>query len=343
VKKLLNTLYVSTPNTFLALDGKNVVVKREGEVLLRVPLHNLEGIVAFGYLGASPALMGACAESRIALSFLSDSGRFLASVVGTEQGNVLLRRKQYRVANEEPECIPIVRNLLTGKLYNSRWVLERALRDHPLRVDEVRLKAASAALAGSLFRLQDADSIDSLRGIEGDAATSYFSVFDELILQNKDDFCFATRSRRPPLDKINAMLSFAYSLLASEAAAALSAVGLDPFVGFLHKDRPGRRSLALDLMEELRPVYADRFVLSLINNRKIKARDFLQKENGATLMEDDARKTFLTAWQNRKQEVITHPFLKEKVEWGLLPHVQALLLARFLRGDLDEYPPFLWK
>jgi CRISPR-associated protein Cas1 len=343
VRKLLNTLYVSTPDAFLALDGQNVVVKHEKDTLLRVPLHNLESIVTFGYLGASPALMGACADNKIALSFLSDTGRFLAGITGIEQGNIVLRRTQYRAADEEASCLGIVRNLLTGKLYNSRWVLERALRDHPLRIDEAKINEASMSISNSISRLRSSDSVDSLRGIEGDAAMRYFSVFNELILQNKEDFLFKSRNRRPPLDRINALLSFAYALLASETAAALSAVGLDPFVGFLHRDRPGRRSLALDLMEELRPVYADRFVLSLINNRQVKARGFLQKENGATLMDDDTRKAFLTAWQNRKQETITHPFLKEKVEWGLLPHVQALLLARFLRGDLDEYPPFLWK
>jgi CRISPR-associated protein Cas1 len=287
--------------------------------------------------------MGACAENKIALSFLSESGRFLAGVTGVERGNVILRRTQYRIADEDASCCGIVRNLLIGKLYNSRWVLERALRNHPLRIDEAKVKEASISIDNSINHLQIADSVDSLRGIEGDAAMQYFSVFDELILQNKGDFSFENRNRRPPLDKVNAMLSFAYTLLASEAAAALNAAGLDPFVGFLHRDRPGRRSLALDLMEELRPVYSDRFVLSLINNRQVKASGFLQKENGATLMDDDTRKLFLTAWQNRKQEVIMHPFLKEKVEWGLLPHVQALLLARFLRGDLDEYPPFLWK
>jgi CRISPR-associated protein Cas1 len=343
MRKLLNTLYVSTPDAFLALDGQNVVVRCEKEVRLRVPLHNLEGIVAFGYLGASPALMGACADSKISLSFLSDTGRFLAGVTGVEQGNVILRRTQYRSADDEASCCGIVRNLLIGKLYNSRWVLERALRDHPLRIDETRVRNASASIANSINRLQAVDSLDSLRGIEGDAAVQYFSVFNELILQSKEDFCFENRNRRPPLDRVNALLSFAYALLASETAAALSAVGLDPFVGFLHRDRPGRRSLALDLMEELRPVYSDRFVLSLINNRQVKAGGFLQKESGATLMDDDTRKLFLTAWQNRKQEVIVHPFLKEKIEWGLLPHVQALLLARFLRDDLDEYPPFLWK
>jgi CRISPR-associated protein Cas1 len=343
MRKLLNTLYVSTPETYLALDGLNVVVKKEGVTLLRVPLHNLESIVSFGYIGASPALMGACAEKGIALSFMTEHGRYLASITGTARGNVVLRRTQYRLADDEGACLRTASNMLIGKLFNGRWVLERATRDHPMRVDNDRLKAAASALVTSIGQLRTAQTLDSLRGIEGDAATQYFSVFDELILQNKDDFFFRNRNRRPPLDRVNAMLSFAYSLLESEVAAALSAVGLDPYVGFLHRDRPGRRSLALDLMEELRPVYADRFVLSMINNRQVAANDFLQKESGATILTDDARKSFLTAWQNRKQESIQHPFLKEKLEWGLVPHAQALLLARHLRGDLDEYPPLLWK
>jgi CRISPR-associated protein Cas1 len=343
MKKLLNTLYITTPDIYLALDGENVVARNNDETSLRVPLHNLEGIVTFGYLGVSPALMGACAERKIALSFLSNNGIFLASVVGQEQGNVLLRRTQYRMADDEHISAAIARNMLIGKLYNSRWVLERAVRDHEMRVDTERLKAASVSLAKSIEQLRETNTLDSLRGIEGEAATRYFEVLDELILQEKDDFFFHYRNRRPPIDRINAMLSFAYSLLSSEMASALSAVGPDPFVGFLHRDRPGRRSLALDLMEELRSVFADRFVLSMVNTRQVCATDFLQKENGAMLMKDDARKVFLSAWQNRKQERIEHPFLKEKIEWGLVPHVQALLLARFIRGDLDEYPPFLWK
>jgi CRISPR-associated protein Cas1 len=343
MKKLLNTLYVTKPDAYLSLDGENVVILSEGEQLLRVPLHNLEGIVAFGYTGASPALMGACCERQISLSFMSKSGRFLASVLGVEQGNVLLRRTQYRVADDDIASLGIARNMLVGKLFNSRWVLERAVRDHAMRVDATGLKNISASIAKSISQLRESASKDSLRGIEGEAATRYFSVFDELILQNKEEFYFKGRSRRPPLDKVNAMLSLTYVLLASEVASALSAVGLDPFVGFFHTDRPGRRSLALDLMEELRPVMADRFVVSLVNTRQITASDFVQKESGAVLMGEDSRKNFLAAWQNKKQEQIEHPFLHEKVEWGLVPHIQALLLARFLRGDLDEYPPFLWK
>jgi CRISPR-associated protein Cas1 len=343
VRKLLNTLYVTTPDVYLSLDGENVVVLKNDDKLLRVPLHNLEGIVTFGYTGASPALMGTCAERKLALSFLTPSGRFLAEISGMEQGNVVLRRTQYRVADDVCQSAIIARNFLTGKLYNSRWVLERALRDHHMRIDAERIETASTFIAEAINALRQADNLDSLRGIEGEAATRYFSVFDELILQSKEDFFFKTRNRRPPLDNINALLSFAYTLLANDVAAAIRSTGLDPFVGFLHRDRPGRRSLALDMMEELRAVFADRFVLSLVNKQQVKPDDFRKQENGAVLMKDETRKVFLNAWQTRKQEEIRHPFLEEKVEWGLVPYVQALLLARFLRGDLQAYPPFLWK
>lgn len=343
MRRLLNTLYITTPDAYLSLDGENVVVLKDSCVLLRVPLHNLEAITSFGYSGASPALMGACAKRQIALSFITNSGRFLASIVGEKYGNVVLRRTQYRYADDEEICTRIARNMLIGKLHNGRWILERATRDHPMRVDNERIKDASAAMANSIKSLVDAQCVDSLRGIEGDAATAYFSVFDELILQNKSVFFFNNRNRRPPKDRVNAMLSLAYSLLTSEAASALDSVGLDPFVGFLHKDRPGRRSLALDLIEELRSVFADRFVLNLINNRQIQGDDFIEKESGAILLRDDSRRTFLAAWQAKKQEIIKHPYLDEKIEWGLVPYVQAQLLARFLRGDLDDYPPFLWK
>ena len=343
MKKLLNTLYVTTPDAYISLDGENVVVLRENETLLRIPLHNLEGIVTFGYTGASPALMGECAERNISLSFFTANGRFLADVAGIEYGNVVLRRTQYRVADDLNQSTAIAKNILIGKLFNSRWVLERAVRDHEMRIDSEKVKTAAHSIAESIEPLRKADNLESLRGIEGEAATRYFSVFDELILQSKEDFFFETRNRRPPLDNVNSLLSFTYSLLANEVASAVRSVGLDPYVGFLHRDRPGRKSLALDLMEEFRSVIADRFVLSLINTRQIDSKGFQKRENGSVIIKDDARKTFLNAWQKRKQEEITHPFLQEKIEWGLVPFVQALLLARFLRGDIDEYPPFLWK
>jgi CRISPR-associated protein Cas1 len=334
---------VTSPEAYLSLDGENVVVLREKETLLRVPLHNLEGIVTLGYTGASPALMGACADRKIALSFLSANGRFLAEISGIDQGNVILRRTQYRYADDIAKSVAIAKNILIGKLHNSRWVLERAVRDHEMRIDAERVKTASLGIARSIESLRLADSLESLRGYEGEAATRYFSAFDELILNEKAHFFFHTRNRRPPQDNVNAMLSFAYSLLASNITAAIRAVGLDPFVGFLHRDRPGRRSLALDLMEELRAVFADRFVVSLINRRQVEPSGFQRQENGAVLMKDETRRVFLNAWQSRKQEEIQQPFLDEKIEWGLVPYAQSLLLSRFLRGDIDEYPPFLWK
>ena len=343
MKKLLNTFYVTIPDAYLSLDGENIVVKQDGSELRRVPLHNLEGIITFGRQGASPALMRKCAESGIALSFMTEYGRFQASIVGEERGNVLLRRTQYRFADDETKCVEIARNILVGKLHNSRWVLERTVRDHAMRVDAEKIKRVCAFISNAAVSVRETNAPERLFGLEGEAASLYFSVFDEMILSNKEDFFFRGRSRRPPLDNVNALLSFVYTLLANDISSALSAVGLDPFVGFFHRDRPGRRSLALDLMEELRAPLADRFVLKLINMRQLVGKDFLQKESGGVILHDEARKTLLSAWQTRKQEALEHPFLKEKIQWGLVSHVQALLLARFLRGDLDEYPPFLWK
>jgi len=343
MRKLLNTLYVTTPDAYLSLDGENVVVLKDDERLLRVPLHNLEGIVTFGYTGASPALMGACAERGVALSFCTTHGRFIASVAGETQGNVILRRTQYRAADNDEQSMVIARSILIGKLHNSRWVLERATRDHAERLNVERIKLAGRQIIDLVQDVRQAENYGVLLGIEGSAANRYFSVFDELILQSKEAFFFKERSRRPPLDNVNALLSFFYTLLAHDVAAALTVVGLDPFVGFLHKDRPGRRSLALDIMEELRAPLADRFVLTLINTRQVDAGDFEQRENGAVFLRDNARKTVLSAWQTRKQSQIEHPFLNEKISWGLVPHTQALLLARYFRGDLEAYPPFLWK
>lgn len=342
MKHLLNTLYVTSPNRYLSLDGENVVIYEKEEEIGRIPLHNLESIITFGYTGASPALMGACAQRNIALSFMSANGRFLARVTGEVKGNVTLRKEQYRISEEPVKSINIAKNCIVGKVYNSRWILERAARDYPLRLDAEKLKRKSAFLAESIQKIRKCEDEGSLRGLEGEAASVYFSVFDDLILQQKDTFRFQGRNRRPPLDSVNAMLSFAYSLLAGMCGAALEVVGLDPYVGFFHTDRPGRMSLALDIMEELRGIMADRFVLTIINKRQIGA-GFIQKENGAVILDDDTRKQFLTLWQAKKQEMITHPYLNEKIEWGMVPYTQALLLARFIRGDLDEYPPFFWK
>lgn len=342
MKHLLNTLYVTGADRYLSLDGENVVVSEGKEQIGRVPLHNLEAIVTFGYQGASPALMGACAERSIDLSFMSHSGRFLARISGKEKGNVLLRKKQYRVSDGD-ERFSLARNFIIGKVFNAKWVIERAVRDYPMRLDTEKLKRKSAFLSSALKKIRDSTNEETLRGLEGEAASVYFSAFDDLILQQKDTFRFDGRNRRPPTDPVNALLSFSYTLLCGMCAAALESVGLDPYVVFFHVSVPGRVALALDLMEEFRNVYADRFVLTLINKRQITANDFTVKENGAVLLSDEARKTVLTQWQNKKAESITHPFLEEKIEWGLAPYAQALLLARYLRGDLDEYPPFLWK
>lgn len=343
MRKLLNTLFVLTPENYLSLDGETVIVSRSHQEVARFPLHTLEGILSFTYAGASPALMGACAQRGVDLAFFSPNGHFLARTVGEERGNVLLRQQQYRVADDPAISCHYGRSFLLGKIYNSRWILERATRDHPQRVPVEKLKRASLQLAEALPRIQNSVTLEELNGVEGEAAQRYFAVFDHLILQQKSEFHFTKRSRRPPLDPINALLSFAYTLLARECAAALESVGLDPYVGFLHRPRPGRQSLALDLMEELRATIADRLVLSCINQRIISAKHCRAQENGAVLLTDEGRKTFLTAWQHRKQEILTHPFLSEKIPWGLVPYVQALLLARALRGDLEEYPPFFWK
>lgn len=343
MKKLLNTLYVTSENSYLGLDGETIVVYEEKKEIGRIPLHNLEGIVSFGYRGTSPALMGACAERNVSLCYLNAQGKFLARVSGKTRGNVLLREQQYQSCKDEKISLEIAKNCMIGKVYNARWVLERAIRDHGMQIDSERVKKASLQLKASLDFIQKAESKSQLRGYEGEAASIYFGVFNELILQQKKDFTFHGRNKRPPLDNVNAMLSFVYTLLTNQIASALETVGLDPYVGYFHTERPGRVSLALDLIEEFRAVYADRFVLSLINKKIVNGKNFSHKENGAVLMDDDLRKRLLVEWQNKKKEIITHPFLKEKVEWGMLPYVQAMLLARYLRGDLDGYPVFLWK
>lgn len=343
MRQLLNTLFVTSEDVYLSLDEENVVANRDGEAVARYPLHTLQSIVSFSYSGASPALMGACAKREIGLAFCTPRGRFLARVSGQMQGNVLLRRTQYRVADDPSESCRVARMMILGKVYNARWSVERTRRDHAMRIDGERFAAVSQQLQGLLPQITAETSLESLRGLEGAGATAYFSILDDMILQGKDIFFFHERSRRPPLDAFNAMLSFAYSLLAHDCASALESAGLDAYVGFLHRDRPGRESLALDLMEELRPCFADRFVLTMINNRVIKPEDFDFRESGAVFLTDTGRKSFLQKWQERKRETITHPFLEEKLPWGLVPYVQSLLLARYLRGDLDDYPPFLWK
>ncbi len=343
MRKLLNTLYITTEDAYLSLENENVVVHRGEEITGQFPLAILENIITFSYRGASPALMGACAKRGIGLAFMTLNGRLLARVSGEDRGNVLLRKEQYRVSDSSERSGMLARCMTFGKVYNARWLIERTLRDHPLRLESDRLEKASAALQESLPEILASTELELLRGLEGKAASTYFGIFDDLILNQKDHFHFDGRSRRPPLDRVNAVLSFLYTVLANDCAAALESVGLDPYVGFMHRDRPGRASLALDLMEELRSPFVDRFVLTLINNRQLQKKHFQQQAGGVILLTDEGRKLILNAWQTRKREEIRHPYLQEKVSWGLIPYIQALLLARTLRGDLDAYPAFLWK
>ncbi|GAB4575776.1 MAG: type I-C CRISPR-associated endonuclease Cas1c [Anaerolineae bacterium] len=342
MRKLGNVLYLTTPEAYLALEGETVVIRKDETKAMRLPLLNLEGIVCFNYPGVSPALMGACAERNISLTFLKPSGRFLARVTGRTSGNLLLRKKQYALAQDDTARVSIAASCLLGKIANSRRVLDRALRDHALLIDVSAVQAAADFLKDTLPAIREATSLETLRGLEGSAAKQYYRVFGELILHQKKDFYFIDRNRRPPRDNMNALLSFFYSLLTYEVASALETVGLDPQVGFLHADRPGRPSLALDLMEELRPVFADRLALTLVNRKQVNGKGFVQKESGGVLMDDDTRKKVITAWQERKKDEIMHPFLKERIPFGLIPHVQAQLLARYIRGELDAYPPFFW-
>ncbi|MFI3238068.1 MAG: type I-C CRISPR-associated endonuclease Cas1c [Lachnospiraceae bacterium] len=343
MKQLGNTLYINQTNRYLGLDGETVVIYEGDNTLGRVPLHNLQSIITFGYQGASPALMGACAKRGIELNFMSANGNFLARVTGEIKGNVVLRKQQYRISDDDSQCMGIAKNMIIGKLYNSKSVLARAKRDYSARLDVEKLALKMSYIQDAIKGASISEDTGTLRGYEGKAADEYFACFDDLILQQKETFYFHNRNRRPPLDNVNALLSFSYSLLTNMCASALEVVGLDPYVGFLHKDRPGRMSLALDLVEEFRSAYCDRFVLTIINKKIINDKDFLKKENGSVILTDEGRKIFLNQWQEKKGEVINHPFLDEKVEWGMLPYAQALLLARTIRGDLEEYPPFLWK
>jgi CRISP-associated protein Cas1 len=342
MRKLLNVLYITDPEAYLALDGKAIQVRKDNETTLRLPLLNLENIVCFTYPGVSPSLMRACCENNIGLCFLSPGGRFLGRVSGAAQGNVLLRKAQYRISDDRDKSVEIGASFLVGKFYNCRKVLSRAVRDHPLVVDCDLLNKTSREIKALSDKAVESETLHDLMGLEGIAGKLYFSAFDEMILQQKEQFYFRNRSRRPPMDNMNALLSFYYVLLANEVRSALETVGLDPYVGFLHQDRPGRPSLALDLMEELRPVFADRLALSLVNRSQVKGQGFVKKESGGVLMDEETRKKVLVAWQDRKKQEITHPFLDEKIPVGLVPYVQALLLARYIRGDLDAYPPFFW-
>jgi CRISP-associated protein Cas1 len=343
MKRLLNVLYVTTQGTYLHREGETAEVMLDGEVKLRMPLHTLQGIVCFGQVSMSPPLMGLCAEREVAVSFLSKNGRFLARIQGPVSGNVLLRREQYRRADDQEKSAEFARTVVIGKLNNSRVVLQRAVREYPSSPGAGEIAGTAKHLAEVLKVLEAPQLLDTVRGIEGEAASKYFEVFDHLIIAQKEDFFFKGRSRRPPLDNMNALLSFLYTLLAHDVASALETVGLDPAVGFLHRDRPGRPGLALDIMEEFRPVLADRLALSLVNLKQITGEGFQKTESGGVLMNDATRKDVIIAYQNRKQEEVSHPFLGEKIAIGLLPFTQALLLARHIRGDLDGYPPFIWR
>lgn len=343
MKKHLNTLFVTTQGAYLAKDGETVAVRIEKKTVLRIPIHTLDGIVCFGSIGCSPYLMGFCAEKDVTISFLTEYGRFLAMVKGPVSGNVLLRRKQFRMADDAIISAQVTGFILTGKIANCRTVLERSLRDHQERINDEAVKKVSSRLLVYIQKELQKDDLERLRGIEGDSAHQYFGVFDELIFQQKESFVFSGRNRRPPTDRVNCLLSFVYTLIVHDVRSALESVGLDPAVGFLHRDRPGRPSLALDMMEEFRPFLADRLVLSMINRGQVKPDGFTIKESGAVHMDDETRKTVLTTYQKRKQENLTHPFLNEKIQIGNLFFIQALLLARFIRGDLDGYPPFIWK
>ncbi len=343
MRKMLNVLYVTNPEAYLNKDGDNVVVRVDGKDIFRTPVHYLEGVVTFGHTGTSPALLGLCVEKGVNVSFLSPFGKHLANVESAPKGNVLLRRKQYRLADSNDESAHIAKSFVIGKLAGCRTVVRRFISDYN-HSDHIKpLDKAGKVLARNIEKVEKSDSLEKLRGIEGESAKAYFSIFDKLLLCQKDCFYMHERSRRPPKDNVNALLSFLYTLLLHETKSALVTVGLDPYVGYLHRDRPGRLGLALDLMEEFRPYLADRLVLSMINRQQLTGSDFIKKESGGVLLKEDSRKTVLTAWQKRKSEEITHPFLDEKIPLGLLPYAQALLLARFLRGDMERYPPFIWK
>lgn len=346
MRPYLNTIYVSKEGAWLRKDGENLVVSLEREVLARFPLHMIEGIVCIGRVSLTTPLMGHCVREGKCITHLDENGRFLARIEGPVSGNVLLRREQYRRTDDPHRCACIARNLLIGKVNNQRAVLARALRDHAASMEECSREAVEQAvqsLKRIIERIRVCADLDFLRGMEGEAAQLYFGVFDCLIRSDSPAMRFTGRSRRPPLDRVNALLSFLYVLLTHDCRSALETIGLDPAVGFLHRDRPGRASMALDLMEEFRPVLADRLVLSLINRKQVVESDFLVADNGAVLLKDNCRKTVLTAWQERKREELQHAFIGENAPLGLFPVLQAQLLARHLRGDLDGYPPFIWR
>lgn len=343
MKKYLNTLFITSQGAYLSKEGETVVIKIDGELKNRIPIHTLGGIICFGQVSLSPFLMDLCAENNVALSMLSESGRFMARISGRMSGNVLLRREQYRKADDPAFSTALARNILVGKLANCRTVLQRGIRDHSSKINEAELAAAALKLSDYIQILPNAVCMDNLRGLEGDAAKVYFGVYDQLILAQKEEFVFSKRVRRPPTDRVNCLLSFLYTLLAHDVGSALESVGLDSAVGYLHRDRSGRPGLALDIMEEFRPFIVDRLVLSLINRNQVDPKGFIISESGSVIMDEETRKDVIVAYQKRKQEDLVHPFLGESVKVGLLFYIQALLLARCLRGDIDGYPVFIWR
>lgn len=343
MKRHLNTLFITTEGTYLYKDGQTIAVKIDKKVKLRIPIHTIGSVVCFGKIFCSPQMLGFCAANGVSVSFLSTYGRFLARIVGPVAGNVLLRKEQYRLSDDKSASGKIAKSIVIGKLINSRSVISRAIRDH---YDKINIKLAKESMDSllSLIKLaEDEKDLDTLRGYEGDGAKVYFHFFNELITAQKSDFIFKNRNRRPPLDRVNSLLSFIYTLLLNDVRSALETVGLDPQVGFLHRDRPGRHGLALDIIEEFRPFFADRLVLSLINLKQVNKKGFKILANGAVYMNEDTRKQILTTYQKRKQDVLIHPLTKEKTTIGLLFFIQAQLMARFIRKDLDGYPPFIWK
>jgi len=340
-QRILNTLYVTKQEAYVHKKGDTVLVEHDGNVLLRVPLINLGGIVCFGNVRFSPYLLGAAAKADVRISFLTENGAFLANVLGKTSGNVLVRREQYRVADDLRESVKVARAIIGAKILNSRTVIRREIRETSGNTEA--LEAVANVLSHRMRLLLDMGDLDQIRGVEGDAASNYFGVFDQMIHSDKPEFSFLERNRRPPKDRVNALISFLYTLILHDISAALEAHGLDPCVGFLHRDRPGRQSLALDLLEEFRAPLADRLALTLLNRKQLSVSNFDGDAGSQYLLNEKGRKTVLTAYQKRKQQMITHPFLNEKMHLGLVFHSQALLMNRWLRKDLDAYPPFIWK
>lgn len=338
MKHLLNTLYILTPQSYLSLQNETIAVKVGGEEKVRVPAHTIGSIYCFGNVTVSTPLIGFCGQRGISLVFLSEYGKFYGRILGPVSGNILLRQRQFAAVGDPIQQARYARSFVLGKLANSKLFLQRQRREHPAHSAEIG--SAVEKLTAAAQALRDCPTVDSMRGIEGTAAAAYFSALPFTL--TKQDFTFTGRNRRPPEDPVNAVLSFLYTLLKNDIQSALEGVGLDPAAGFLHTLRPGRPALALDLMEELRAPLCDRLAIALFNRGQITRKSFEQL-HAPVLLNEEGRKTVVSAWQKRKQEMLTHPFLSESVPIGLIPHTQAMLLARVLRGELDEYPPFLWR